>query len=165
MTLRVIDETHCESSHFESDAYIPFSAAWKVGGTEIPLYWRASGRHGGEIEVKIDPKTKALREVIVLEPPPPLTAKEPHNKVSILENFTAIVDISPWGLYETPDYSRPAQRIAETVEEMFFGPVEGGFRLEFSQEDANKALKCGPLLVEVSESGSLVAVTALSGKE
>lgn len=165
MTLKVTGETYCESSQFDSDAYIPFSAVWRVGGTETPLYWRASGHHGGEVEVKIDPKTRALREVIVLEPPPPSSAKEPRNKVSMRENFTAIVDISPWGLYETPDYSRPAQRIAETVEDMFFGPVEGGFRLELSQEDAAKALRCGPLLVEVSGSGSLVAVTAFSGKE
>lgn len=165
MTLKVLDETHCTFSSFESDPYIPFAAAWEVGGMETPLYWRASGYHGGEIEAKIDPTIRALREVIVLEPPPPLVGKEWRSRNSAHENSTAVVDISPWGLHETPDYSRPAQRVAETLEEMFFGSVEGGLRLEFSQEDAAKTLRCGPLLIEVSERRSLVAITALQRNE
>lgn len=161
--LKVIGSATCQDSSFESDPWIPFKVTWSMSIEEQPLYARISGRHGGEVEIKVDPRNGLLLQAIVIEPPPTDSSWHDFDALDRLEGVTAVIDLAQWGTKVTPDYQEPATRVTEYVEDLTLTHSAGVTRLGFSSKPAARVLAAGATRIGVSMDGCLVAIDVIEG--
>jgi hypothetical protein len=158
--IRAIDKISCIDVYVESDPYVPLTVTWNTGSGKLPLYWRINGSTGGELEVKIDPESRALMELIVITEPPagagyPMPTKLPDREAGI-----PVFDCTPWGSIKNPDYTDFRTRIVTSNDKVNFSRRENIAYLTFPGQQAARILECGSSQVWLADDGSLTAVVA-----
>jgi hypothetical protein len=104
------------SASIESDDYIPLSVDFVPVGSVRPVYYRAHGRGGGEMELKLEPLTGEIIGAVVIRSPAqrvemPAAAHDP-GKAS---KGSVFVDLGPWDL--NPDLV-PTRNVVSEEDEM-----------------------------------------------
>jgi hypothetical protein len=156
--INAISTLDCMEVEVESDAYIPLTVTWDVGGIQQPLYWRISGNSGGELEIKVDPECGVLRELIVIDEPPPWAEKAPPESLPEPETGIPVFDLSPWEISINPDYSEFTSRIITSTENVTMARENGMECLLFSAKPTSRILACGDTQIHLADDGTLRAV-------
>ncbi|WP_413799201.1 hypothetical protein [Streptomyces iranensis] len=158
---RVLDWLECGDAVLESDPWIEFKVIWDAAGPRQPLYWIIDGAYGGSVEVKVDPDTGALLQVIVIDSPPSAPSVERVGVAEVADRSVPVIDRTEWGVKDNPDYSEPAVRKVQSVEELSFSRHGGRLALGFSSvKPVVRLIRCGQVSVGVSEDGMLCEVLA-----
>ncbi|MFD4658974.1 hypothetical protein ACFWP2_25470 [Kitasatospora sp. NPDC058444] len=134
--------------------------AWEPRIQGRPLYLRVSGINGGEVEMKIDPVSGMLGQVVVIDVPPRVEVKNRIPLDGVDQNLTPILDRSIWGWKETPDGATLDGSVASSVEELGFIQSEERIGLVFSDREPVRYLRCEDIAVAVSDDGALVEISA-----
>jgi hypothetical protein len=161
--IKVVGDMGCASSYIESDEWIPLKITWEPRPTDQPLYLRVSGHQGGEVELKVDPATGVLVQVIVITAPPP--SAEPVDEPGFdggASPRVPVVDRSPWsGRTQTgADEPESGGAIARVTESLKFARGSGLVKLLFGNLEPTEYLRCGDVWVGVSNEGALVEIAA-----
>ncbi len=167
MTLRgcmieVIGERECRESVVETDPWIPMKITWLPRATGQPMYLRISGIRGGEVELKIDPATGALVQMIVINAPP--QAEVPAIRVAEKESPSAVPIINTSMMCgestELPSRQDLSGSVVAFVAPLAFESGETYMRLSLGDTAPVKFLKCGKACVGISETQELVSFEA-----
>ncbi|NLU66683.1 hypothetical protein [Streptomyces sp. HNM0574] len=116
----------------------------------------------GEVEVKVDPQDGALLQFIVIEAPSS-AAMRGGQFIEEAVSGVPIVDCSPWGRQDNPDYSMPRDSVVSVVAELFCHADSGVYRIEFGTSASRCSVRCGDISVEYAGDGDITAVEALIG--
>jgi hypothetical protein len=163
IVLSVLDSIDCPQVILENDPWIPLKVSWDVPRVGQPLYLRVSGDEGGEVEVKVDPISGALLQVIVLDVPPGLEGFDLLPTGTRSEGQTPVLERSKWEWKVTPDYSEVKNSVARSVEKLRMARVVNVVTLSFSSQPAVKFIGCGSVRVGVAIDGELVSIVVLDG--
>jgi hypothetical protein len=83
--------------HVEFDDYIPLQIDWVEPGSVRPVYYRAVGSDGGDIEIKFEPLTGLLVGIVVNEFPS-LCSEGIRDCLTPTEDGQAHFDLASWSL-------------------------------------------------------------------
>lgn len=160
--IKVLGEVECSGSIVERDSWIPLKITWLPRPSGQPMYVRVSGDLGGEAELKINPVTGAIVQLIVISTPP--QAEAGAIRVSEKESRSAVpvIDMS---LAETGSPGISAQQgfagvVIPITTPMKFESANGRMRLSFTDAKPSMFLSCGKVRVGISEEQELVEFEA-----
>lgn len=161
--IHVVGEADCSSAAVESDDWIPLKVSWWPRRQVQPLYLRITGANGGEAELKVDPATGALVQVIVIDEPPALPEDPSDRKASddAVLNKTPAIDRSPWGLRDESEgdvVGRPP--VFTVMQDLAIYRRAGVALLKFSSNPAVEWMRCDGVVVGISADRTLVSVEA-----
>ncbi|WP_410790085.1 hypothetical protein [Kribbella sp. C-35] len=156
----VVDSMSCEAVVVESDSWIPLKITWEPRPTGRPLYLRISGSYGGEVEIKIDPLTGMLVQVIVLEAPPVLGEGIRVPPSVLVETSVPVVDRSLWGWEEGQEGIAPDRSVVAIVESLRLVRAGDRVGLVFSDQEPVRYVCCRDVIVAISTDGRLVEISA-----
>lgn len=158
--IRVIGEETCGSAEVESDQWIPLKVSWWPRRQVLPLYLRVTGTRGGEIELKADPDTGALLQLIVIDAPPvaAVSSMEPAWPDDVRVKRTPILDRSVWGARDKGGNTE-TRPVAVAHDLMFNRGAETAV-LRFSESPVAEYIRCDDVVVGISADRLLVNVEA-----
>jgi hypothetical protein len=156
--LKAIDVLTCTTVEVESDAYVPLTITWGTDSRLQPLYWRISGSNGGEVEIKVDPQSGMIRELVVIDEPPGTVDTSPPRSLPKTDTGIPAFDRSPWGISTNPDYSKFQSRVITSNEVIAFSREHGTARLLFPAKQTARVLMCEYSQIHLAGDGSLSAV-------
>jgi hypothetical protein len=159
--IKVIGDTACAEALVESDPWIPLKVTWLPRPALQPLYLRISGDQGGEVELKVDPSTGALVQLVVIDSPPPGENVDESGPFGGSPCQAPIIDRIIWGKGdETPSsYAQFGGSVVSTTERLRFTRKESLLRLVFADLEPSTYLRCGEVRVGVSHQRDLVEIT------
>ncbi|WTO35030.1 hypothetical protein OG399_33720 [Streptomyces achromogenes] len=159
--IKTIGTAACTAVAVESDPYIPLTISWSSENKRQPLYWRITGKAGGELEIKVDAQSGAIRELVIIEAPPKaIGADTPDSREA--EAGIPVFNRSPWGISTNPDYSEFKAGVVTSTEDLSFSMENGTIKLAFSTKRAVRALVCDNVQIYLAGDGSLSAVVVQS---
>lgn len=164
--IRVVGEVSCDAATVERDPWIPLKVSWWPRGQVQPLYMRVTGRSGGEIEMKADPATGALLEVIVIEEPRDSGPRDefvagPGHPSS---NATPLLERSLWGLREGDDVGLGHAPAFLDVPDLAMRRWGDTAVIYFSAAPVAREVRCDAVTVGVAAGDTLVSIgVRLSG--
>jgi hypothetical protein len=130
--IKVVGSEPCESIHVEADPWIPLKVSWQL---EVPtgllnLYVR--GVNGGYVEIRVDARTGAIVEVVVIEIPPDSSVRYsmPSDPSEV---GVPTLDREIWERRVTPDYNEPANRDASIEQELSYSTSESSVARLFAE--------------------------------
>lgn len=159
--INIVDIVSCRNASLQSDPWMDFVARWDVQTRGQPLYVRASGLYGGEIELKISPNMGALVEAIVIDPPPSGGYGEYNSNECDVFYGTPVFDRSEWG---SPSERGYIDLMGETIYRqsyLFFARNYDFSELVLVPAPPVSYIKCGPLQVGVSEKGEACSISGI----
>ncbi|GGS78760.1 hypothetical protein [Streptomyces cinerochromogenes] len=160
--IKAIGVTNCTAVETESDPYIPLTVTWINESRLQPLYWRITGEAGGELEIKVDPQSGAIRELVVIDEPPRTVdtglPQLPHEAGTGIPVF----DCSPWGDSTKPDYSDFRSRVITSSEAVSFLKGDDTATLLFTANQTARVLTCENVEIHLAGDGALSAVVVLA---
>lgn len=157
MSIQIVGEWEYEFVQDESDYYIPFSVSWWPRKPTFPLSMMITGVEGGYVELKVDPDTGGLLEVIAIITPP-LLAEDPRPArvmSDVREGKSARLSRSLWPQACRPD-SWNVIRVA--VQDLALYQAADVAVLRFSQEPIVRWLGDRHVVIGVSKDGALATV-------
>jgi len=160
--INVIGEDDCGSAEVESDQWIPLKVSWWPRRQVRPLYLRVTGTNGGEIELKVDPDTGALLQLIVIDEPPAAAAagsRDPAWPDDALVKRTPTLDRSVWGGCDKGGAATETRPLFVVHDLMFERRAETAV-LRFSKSPVAEYIRCDDVAVGVSAERMLVTVEA-----
>jgi hypothetical protein len=101
--IRVIDSIACSGVNLEHDPWIPMKVTWEPRPAEKPLYLIISGSNGGEVEMKVDPTTGMLVQVVVIEEPRQVEGTGPLPPDPRTQGHSPVIERTPWGVTHGSD--------------------------------------------------------------
>jgi hypothetical protein len=156
--IKAIDVLTCTSVEVESDAYIPLTITWATDSSLQPLYWRISGSNGGEVEIKVDPRSGIMRELVVIDEPPGTFDTSTPGSIPKMDTGIPVFDRSSWGISTNPDCSKFQSRVITSREVIAFSRKQRTARLIFPAKQTARVLVCGNSQIHLAGDGSLSAV-------
>jgi hypothetical protein len=146
--IRVAGESACSGSMVEFDPWIPLSITWLPRPLGHLFYLRASGSRGGDVELKVDPETGALVQVVVITAPPALDGIGEIDLPAEPEYLVPVMDGSFEGSVES------------LTADLGFLRTKDHLRLSFTDRNPSRYLWCGGIRVGVTDDGILIDVVA-----
>ncbi|MCP2269155.1 hypothetical protein LV75_001643 [Actinokineospora diospyrosa] len=93
--IKLLGTAFCDAATAVYDHSILMDVSWEPGFAGMPLYLCVSGSEGGELELKVDPRTGALlRFIVIISPPETVELAVPRAATSLSQTVT--VDRSLW---------------------------------------------------------------------
>lgn len=160
MVIQTIGSSEGEGAVVERDPWIALSIEWLPRPHGQPLYVRASGTRGGELELKVDPSTGLLVKAVVIEAPPTVEAPRASSGVSVQECSVPILDPILWQGAGLQDLSAEnlAGKVVSCTMDLGFWETGSEVGLIFEDSVPDRYLSCGGVQVGVSVSGSIVEI-------
>jgi hypothetical protein len=160
--IRVLGEKECTDSIVERDLWIPMKITWLPRPSGQPMYVRVSGDLGGEVELKIDPVTGVLAQLIVISAPPSAEADVIH---AVERESRCAVPIMDTSFDETVSGGLSAQQglaglVISIAALMKFESTDSHMRLWFTDAKPSTFLSCGKVRVGISGVQELVSFDA-----
>jgi hypothetical protein len=158
----VTGERECSEVVMERDAWIPMKITWMPRLAVQPLYLRVAGLSGGELELKVDPSTGGLFQLIVVDAPP-LGREWPEvsQAKETCERCGPVIDRSLWSSIENAEDAQwPPPRVTVDAP-LQFVLADGSARLRMAGQEVVSWLSCGTVRVGVGSDRELVEVTAI----
>jgi hypothetical protein len=126
-----------------------------------PLRLYITGASGGYVEMKLDPDSGALYEVVVVDLPP-LVEREVEAAPVADRAVSPVLDRELWPWRITPDYREPMRRDIDITEELAYSRSSEVFSLLFSSSRVSSYLACENVKVGLSEDSELVSIVTPS---
>jgi hypothetical protein len=160
IVIKVIGDTACAEALVESDPWIPLKVTWLPRPALQPLYLRISGDQGGEVELKVDPSTGALVQLVVIDSPPPGEGVDEPGSHDGSQCQAPIIDRTIWGNGgEAPSgYAQFGGSVVSTTERLRCTRKDSLLRLVFADLEPSTYLRCGDVRVGVSREHDFVEI-------
>ncbi|MDF3289308.1 hypothetical protein [Streptomyces silvisoli] len=159
--IRVVDSIACSEASLECDPWIPMKVTWEPRPLETPLYLRISGSNGGEVEVKVDPTTGMLVQVVVIEEPRQVSGTGPLPTEPKTQQHSPVIERTPWGLGHGSDGVNHSVSAVSAIEDIGFVRTADHIELVFVDQKPARYVCCGNVAVAVSDQGGMAAIRAL----
>jgi hypothetical protein len=130
---------------------------WQLEGRSGFLNLYIRGTDGGYVEMRVDERTGALAELVVIESPPG-TARRcsvPGGSKSV---GTLVLDREMWQWRVTPDYVEPVKRDVSIPQRLAWLVEDDMVSLQFGEPQASSFVSSGDAEFGISESGELVCM-------
>lgn len=155
--IKVVGHSPCTATQIQADPWIPLMVNWQLEGRSGLLSLYIQGTGGGYVEMRVDERTGALAELVVIESPPG-TARRCSVPEGPKPTGTLVLDREMWQWRVTPDYVEPAKRDVSISQHLAW-LVEGDtVSLQFGAPQASSFVSSGDVEFGISEYGELVCV-------
>lgn len=155
--LKVLNSVKCSGATSSADPWIPLTVSWQVDLRGGPLYLFLTGRHGGFVELKVDPDSGALYALVIVDLPPVVDRRVESAQVEP-GSLVPVFDLNLWEWKVTPDYREPSRRDIDVNSELAYSMTEDLLVLWFSESAVREYFACGDIRVGIAASGELVSV-------
>ena len=155
--IKVVGSAPCGAIQVTADPWLPLTVTWQLAARSGLLNLYVRGTSGGYVEMRIDERTGALAELVVIEAPPdkPLRCPVPSSPVA---TETVLLDREMWEWRVTADYTEPAKRDTSITQELSWSVSNDTISLLFGESPASQVVGSDDATVAFSDSGELVCI-------
>lgn len=155
--IKVVGHSPCAAAQIQADPWIPLMVNWQLEGRSGLLNLYIQGNDGGYVEMRVDERSGALVELVVIEAPPEAAQRFPVPEDS--KNLgTVVLDREMWEWRVTPDYAEPAKRDVSILQHLAWSTQGDNVFLQFGDSQASWFVGSGDTKFAISESGELVCM-------
>jgi hypothetical protein len=162
--IKVVGPTACAEAVVEQDPWIILKITWLPRPSAQPLYLRISGEQGGELELKVDPVSGTLLQVVVIDPPPAtMDVPNSDNWTSREECLVPLIDLSQWmtsELENAPLIDMGGEVISISTS-LGFWSTGSRTGISFGNHASARYLVCGRVRVGISCNGHLAEIDCI----
>lgn len=150
----------CAGSAVEVDPWVPLKVSWHGNRDSQPFYLLVTGAPDGYVELKVHPESGALLSLTIIDLPVEVQHAKIEAPGDIVDSFVPVFDVAAWG---DANQLSPGKRVVRSQSEMTYSKTPEGVVLGFSDEVPESRVRCGPVAIDMSGSGSLIRLVAATG--
>jgi hypothetical protein len=125
------------------------------------LYLRISGSNGGEVEMKVDPTTGMLVQVVVIEEPRQVEGTGPLLPDPRTQGHSPVVERTPSGLTHGSDGMGHSVSVVSYVEDKGFARTAEHIELVFVDQKPARYIRCENVAASISDRGNMAAIRVI----
>ncbi|NKY39062.1 hypothetical protein [Cellulomonas septica] len=148
----------CRTAVAAPDPWIPLDVVWGDDTPGARVYLYVTDPAGGFVELKVDPDSGELCELIVINLP--RRVHRTLESAEVEEDRTAVVDLATWSWIAGSDPREPERPDVDVTGALTYSAEGDRVTLWFSDAPVERLLRTGPVRVGLARTGAIVAVEA-----